>query len=150
MSPWPKGSDKIDQLIEDKVLHRLRGADVGTSALMERAHQLLDSAKDLLQKDPVTAYTVAYDAAKHAASALLAEQNLRSTDHVTIEQALQAQFGGVFSKYGYLRRRRNELDYPVSGEDFADVTETERAIKDVSEIVESAAEILEQGMLTVY
>lgn len=105
---------------------------MGTRALLERAHQLLGSAKTLLQTDPVTAYTVAYNGAKHAAAAVLAERNLRANDHVTIERALVAQFGGVFSKYDYLRRRRNELEYPISGEDFADSAETEKAITDAA------------------
>ena len=115
MSPWPRGSDKIDELLEKGDLDRFTGADIGVKALMERAHQMLATARIVLKDDPVTAYTVAYDAAKHAASAVLAEQNLRVSDHVTIERALEAQFAGVFSKYGDLRRRRNELDYPVSG-----------------------------------
>lgn len=150
MSPWSRGSDKIDQLLEKGDLNRFTGANVGVEALMRRAHQMLATAKSVVDEDPVTAYTVAYDAAKHAASAVLAEQNLRATDHVTIERALEAQFAGVFSKYGYLRRRRNELDYPVSGEDFADTAEAEKAIKDVNEIIVDAAKIIKQGILTIY
>lgn len=150
MSPWGPGSDKIDELLEKNLLKRVVGADVGTKALMERAHQLLESANDLLEKDPVTAYTVAYDGAKHAAAAVLAEQNLRAADHVTIEKALTAQFGGLFSKYDYLRRRRNDLDYPLTGEDFADSTETAKAIQDAGEIIADAAKLIEQGILTTY
>ncbi len=60
----------------------------------------------------MTAYVVAYDAARHAAVALLAEQNLRVTaegGHLAVDQALNAQFGGVFSSFSRLRRRRKRL-----------------------------------------
>lgn len=150
MSPWARGSDEIDKLLEVGDLKRVTGADVGTPALMERARQLVASARGLLHSDPVTAYVVAYDGAKHAGSALLAEQNLRSSDHVTIERALVAQFGPPFSRFGYLRRRRNELDYPVTADDFADEQEAQKAIEYSIEIVDNAAKILEQGILTVY
>lgn len=150
MSPWTHGSPEIDTLLAAGTLKRVTGADVGTVALMGRAKQLLSSAEDLLHKDPVTAYIVAYDGAKHAGAALLAEQNLRSSDHVTIERALAAQFGPPFSRFRNLRRRRNELDYPSSADDFADATEASKAIEYASEIVDNAVKILEQGILTVY
>lgn len=150
MTPWAHGSDEIDQLIAVGSLQRVMRADVGTPALMKRAQQLIVSAKGLLSSDPVTAYIVAYDGAKHAGNALLAEQNLRSTDHVTIERALVAQFGSPFSRFRNLRRRRNELDYPSSADDFADEQEALKAVEYASEIVANASKILEQGFLTVY
>ena len=150
MSPWAHGSHEIDTLLGAGTLQRVTGADVGTASLMGRAGQLLSSAEDLLHKDPVTAYIVAYDGAKHAGAALLAEQNLRATDHVTIERVLATQFGPPFSRFRNLRRRRNELDYPSSADDFADQTEAQKAIGYAREIVDNAARILEQGILTVY
>ena len=47
-----------------------------------------------------------------------------------------------------LRRRRNELDYPVGPEDFADNAEAAAAISTATEIVDNAEQILEQGVLT--
>jgi len=150
MSPWQRGAAEVDELIEGGDLRRVAGADVGTAALMDRAQQLIDSARGLLHSDPVTAYVLAYDGAKHAGSALLAEQNLRPTDHVTIERVLDAQFGPPFARFRGLRRRRNELDYPTSADDFADEREAEKAIEHASQIVDNAAKILEQGILTIY
>jgi hypothetical protein len=85
--------------------------------------------------------------------ALLAEQNLRPTHeggHLAMERVLTAQFQGVFSGFGRLRRRRNELDYPTSAEDFADDVEARRAVQDATTIVDSAAQILDRGILTTF
>jgi len=153
MSPWTRGTDEIDELIAADHLKRANGADVGTQALMQRAQQLINTARGLVVSDPVTAYVVAYDGAKHAGAALLAEQNLRATGkggHVAIERALDAQFGQPFARFGALRRRRNELDYPASADDFADEQEAQQAIDRAAGVVDSAAKILEQGILTVY
>jgi len=112
VNAWQTGSSQIDTLIEEGKLTRLQGADAGVAGLIARARQQLASANSLVETDPATAYVVAYDAAKHAAMAVLAEQNLRATadgGHVAIEKALVAQFQGVFDGFGRLRRRRNEL-----------------------------------------
>ena len=151
MSPWSTGKDRVEDLIAAKKLTRLVGADAGVAGHMSRARQQLGSATLLLEQDPVTAYVVAYDASRHAAVALLAEQDLRVTaegGHLAVEQAITAQFGGVFSSFSRLRRRRNELDYPVGPEDFADEHEAAAAIATSTEIVANAERILEAGILT--
>ncbi|MGL5929792.1 MAG: HEPN domain-containing protein [Dermatophilaceae bacterium] len=153
MSPWSPGRATVEDLISARKITRLAGADAGRDGLMERARQQLLSATALIESDPATAYVVAYDAAKHAAMALLAEQNLRPTHdggHLAMEQVLTAQFHGVFSGFSRLRRRRNELDYPSSAEDFADTGEARRAIEAATTIVDNALELLERGVLTTF
>ncbi|MDQ3480876.1 MAG: hypothetical protein M3423_06030 [Actinomycetota bacterium] len=68
--------------------------------------------------------------------------------HLAVEQAISAQFGGVFSSFTRLRRRRNELDDPVGPEDFADNAEAAAAVLTSTEIVDNAERILDQGVLT--
>lgn len=153
MNPWQPGRAEIDDLIARGHLRRLQGASHGVKGLMDRARQQLASAHKLLNTDPGTAYVVAYDAAKHAGMALLAEQDLRATaagGHLAIEGVLIAQFKGVFSKYRLLRRRRNELDYPTGPDDFAATAEAEKALEAVAEIVDSAQKILTTGALPLY
>jgi hypothetical protein len=153
VSPWDPGRPEVDELLAKGHLRRLRGASHGVTSLMDRARQQLASAHSLLGTDPGTAYVVAYDAAKHAGMALLAEQDLRGTPeggHVAIEKALAAQFKGVFQRFGSLRRRRNELDYPTGADDFTDPTEAAKALATVTEIVESAQKVLDAGALTIY
>ena len=73
------------------------------------------SAAGLVTSDPYSAYVLAYDAARFACIALLAQQGLRATTsggHYAVEQAVRAQFGDGFRPFGILQRRRNELEYP--------------------------------------
>jgi uncharacterized protein (UPF0332 family) len=143
LASWTVGRDDVEALIE--------GGDI--TGLMERARQQLDSAAKLVDSDPVTAYVVAYDATKHAAMAILAEQDLRATGdggHQALEKVLVAQFKGVFAAFSRLRRRRNELDYPAGDEDVADATEAGKAIRLATEIVDAADELLSRGVLTVF
>jgi uncharacterized protein (UPF0332 family) len=153
MSPWSAGANVVEELIATGKMSRLRGAGSGVEGLMARAGQQLQSSRTLLQSEPATAYVVSYDAAKHAAMALLAAQDLRPTaegGHVALEKALTAQFKGVFAGFGRLRRRRNELDYPTGPEDFTDATEATRALNTAAAIVDDAKRVLEQGVLTTF
>lgn len=153
MSPWTTGRHVVEELVAQGLVTRLVGADAGREDLMARARQLLTSAGVLVESDPATAYLVAYDAAKHAAMAILAEQNLRVSGkegHLVMQKVLVAQFQGVFGDFDRLRRRRNELDYPTSAEDFADSGEATRAITTATNLVDSAAQILERGVLTTF
>jgi hypothetical protein len=58
---------------------------------------------------------LAYNAARKACVALLAQQGLRTKSgghHVTTEHVVRAQFGGPFDAFSSLRRRRAEIEYP--------------------------------------
>ncbi|MGH3447997.1 MAG: hypothetical protein ACRDP4_10285 [Nocardioidaceae bacterium] len=47
-----------------------------------------------------------------------------------------------------LGTRRHSLDYPTSAEDFADVSEATRAIRQARDMLDSARTILDTGELT--
>ena len=107
MSPWQKGSEVIAQLLEDRRLQRLTGVELNVEPSLARAEQQLHSAAEVLAADPVSAYILAYDAARRACTALLAEQGMRPTadrGHETVEKAVVAQFGGIC---GYARKLLN-------------------------------------------
>jgi hypothetical protein len=85
---------------------------------LDKARRVLTTATGLVATDPESAYVLAYDAARHAATALLAHQGLRTTSkggHYAVDLALRAQFGAGFRSFSALRRRRNELEYPEVG-----------------------------------
>jgi len=150
---WETGQEIVDQMISTEHVRRLNGADAGVPGLMERANSMLKSAEKLIPTDPVTAYMVAYDAAKHAAMALLAEQNLRAVGphpHKSMEDVLKAQFGGTFNSFSRLRRRRNELDYPSPEEEFSGDKEATDAHATASQIVSDAQKLLDRGVLTTF
>jgi hypothetical protein len=96
--------------------------------LFEQARETAATASGLVYTDPYSAYVLAYDAARFACVALLAQQGLRATTsggHYAVEQAVRAQFGDGFRPAGILRRRRNELEYPHLPSDTATPDEAE-------------------------
>ncbi len=82
-----------------------------------KAHRTLSTAETAADNDPDSAFTLAYDAARFACTALLAQQGLRATTrggHYAVELAVRSQFAGTFDRFGGLRRQRNGLCVPMS------------------------------------
>ncbi|MGO8956821.1 MAG: hypothetical protein ACLQFR_05540 [Streptosporangiaceae bacterium] len=55
---------------------------------------------------------------------------------------MRAQFGTILRPFGALRRRRNELEYPLDPADRAIVAETANGIRAAAELIDAAAKIL--------
>jgi HEPN domain-containing protein len=114
---------------------------------LEKASVTLETARSAADRDPDSAFVLAYDAARSAATALLAQQGLRPTTkggHYAVEQAVRAQFGPGFRQFGALRRRRNELEYPERPDDYATVDEAKESIESAESIVTAAKGVIEQ------
>ena len=146
MTSWPKGAAQVEQLITGRELQRVPGAQLSAQSSLQRARQLLASAGTLLETDPGTAFVIAYDAARQAGAAVLAQQGLRATregGHVAVERALRAQFEPGFADFGYLRRRRNELEYPgPTGPETTSAEEARQALADATAMLEASAQLL--------
>jgi hypothetical protein len=109
------------------------GSRSNGAALLDKAQRTLDTARTIAASDPNSAYTLAYDAARHAGTALLAQQGLRPTSrggHYALERALKGQFGQGFRAFGTMRRRRNELEYPDLPDETASLDETQQPLND--------------------
>jgi hypothetical protein len=79
------------------------------------------------------------------AQGLLAHQGLRPTTeggHYVVEEVVRAQFGEAFRAFGTLRRRRNELEYPMYPDEQADRDEVASAISMAKEIIGAARRLL--------
>lgn len=147
MTRWARGEAEIEALLTSDDLQRLTGEAADGRRLLARAHTTLDTARTVVARDPDSAFVLAYDAARHAATALLAHQGLRPTTkggHYAVEQAIRAQFGAGFRSFGHLRRRRNELEYPQRPGDDATATEATTAIDDAGAIVCAARQLIDQ------
>jgi hypothetical protein len=145
MTGWGPGSAVIDRLLQERRLERVRGAQADGSPWLERAKQTLAAAHAIEQASPDSAFVLAYDAARQACTALLAQQGLRPTTsggHYAVEESIRAQFGTILRPFGALRRRRNELEYPVDPADRASAIETADGIRTATELMDSAAKIL--------
>ena len=117
MSRWAMGANEVTALIEARHLQQVT-SDVDTvNALLASARRHIVSARLTVESDPEAAYSVAYDAARKSATALLNHQGLRPTTaggHLAIVHTIRAQVPGVpgLTSLDRLRRRRNQAEYP--------------------------------------
>ena len=145
MTGWTPGAAVVERLLQDRRLERVQGAQANGSPWLERAKRTIAAARAIEQANPDSAFVLAYDAARQACTALLAEQGLRPTTtggHYAVEETVRAQFGPVLRPFGALRRRRNELEYPIDPVDEASAAEATEGIRSATELIDAAAKIL--------
>jgi len=145
MTGWAPGSAVIDRLLQEHRLESVRGAQADGSPWLERASHTPAAARAIEQANPDSAFVLAYDAARQACTALLAQQGLRPTTsggHYAVDESVRAQFGTILRPFGALRRRRNELEYPLDPADRASGTEAADGIRTAAELIDAAAKIL--------
>jgi len=145
MTGWTPGAPVIERLLQERRLERVLGALADGSPWLDRARQTMAAARAIEQASPDSAFVLAYDAARQACTALLAQQGLRPTTsggHYAVEESVRAQFGTIMRPYGALRRRRNELEYPLDPADAASAAETANGIRAAAALIDDAAKIL--------
>ncbi len=145
MSRYPRGEAEIEQLITNKQLQQVIGGQANGVHLLQKASRTLVTAGQIADDDPDSAYVLAYDAARYAGTAILAQQGLRPTTsggHYVIEVALRAQFGDGFRPFGAMRRRRNELEYPSGPGETTTYDEAHKAIQDSEGLLRAAQQLL--------
>jgi len=145
MSRWSRGEAEIEQLIADQQLQQVIGGQANGAHLLQKASRTLETAGEIADQDPDSAYVLAYDAARYAGTAILAQQGLRPTTsggHYVVEVALRAQFGDGFRPFGAMRRRRNELEYPTGPSETTSQDEVQKAIRDTEGLLLAAQQLL--------
>lgn len=145
MARWPRGEADVERLVRLGHLQQVTGAAADGTNLLAKARRTLATAETIAPNDPDSAFVLAYDAARYAATALLAHQGLRPTTtggHVAVESVIRAQFGDGFRSFGFLRRRRNELEYPSAGLAASDAQEAVDALAQARNIIEAADRLL--------
>lgn len=119
---WQPGHATITELIRLGHLEQISGQAADGAYLISQARQRITTAQTILEADRISAYNLAYDGTRQAATALLIQQGLRPRvegGHVAIAEAVQAQFGEPFRFLNAMRRRRNKLEYPQDPNDVA-------------------------------
>jgi hypothetical protein len=142
---WETGSAEIVAAIDAGQLQRVTGAQAAGAGWITDARIKLTTAETITQSDPTTAYVTAYDAARFALVAALAQQGLRATQaggHLAVEHAAKAQFGHRFAAFGTLRRRRAELEYPAYAGERVEAVQAQAAIADSRAIIDGADALL--------
>ena len=79
MTRWQRGEADIERLLAQGELQSLTGAAADGAQWLSKARRTLSTAKGVADADPDSAFTLAYDAARFACTALLAQQGLRAT-----------------------------------------------------------------------
>lgn len=147
MAKWPRGEAEVEQLLRKRDLEHVTGAAAHGAPLLARARTTSATAAGLVGTDAYSAYVLAYDAARFACIALLAQQGMRATTdggHVAVELAVRAQFGEGFRPFADLRRRRNELEYPRLPADTATAEEALQAVDVAQRLITAAEQLLDR------
>lgn len=77
MTRWPQGEVEIEQHLTAGHLQKVTGSHVDGTRLLAKARRTIATAADIVTIDPDSAFVLAYDAARYAGTALLAQQGLR-------------------------------------------------------------------------
>lgn len=142
---WSAGEAEVQRLLDQGSIERVQGAQADGESWLERARRGLDAARIVAEAAPDSSIILAYDAARQACVALLGQQGLRPTTsggHYAIEEAIRAQFGPTLRAFGGLRRRRNELEYPLYPTERASAAEAAEALKTADEIIDAVTRLL--------
>jgi hypothetical protein len=140
---WSRGEAEIDALVAAREMQRVAAAD--GAAWLDKARRTLATADGVGDGDPESAFVLAYDAARHACTGLLAHQGLRPTSaggHYAVERAVRAQFGDAFKPFAALRRRRNELEYPAFPGECVEATEVTAAVATADALIDAVVRLL--------
>lgn len=143
-------------LLDERRLQRVVADAVAADRLVQAAERHLAAASVAAEIDRDGAYSLAYDAARKSAVALLARQGLRPTargGHYAVVRAMEAQFPDVegLSSMDRLRRRRNEVEYPdLEAYDAVDAGEIQEVIVVAGRCLASARRLLDEGGLVPF
>src|ERR1039458_780424 len=91
---WDQGRDVIGRMIADSQLQRVPASREHADRLVLQARQHLVSANGISEGDPAGGYTLVYDAARKAPTAVLENQGLRPTTrggHLAAYEATRPQ-----------------------------------------------------------
>ena len=91
---WNQGRDVIDRMLADSQLQRVPASREHADRLIVQARKHLKSADEVCDDDPEGGYTLVYDAARKALTAVLENQGLRPTTrdgHLAVYDATRAQ-----------------------------------------------------------
>ena len=142
---WSAGEATVERLLAEGRIERVQGAQADGASWLDRARRGLEAAQVLAESAPDSGVILACDAARQACVALLAQQGLRPTTaggHYAIEEVIRAQFGSSLRAFGGLRRRRNELEYPLYPTEQASPAEAAETLRTAAEIIEAAVKLV--------
>ncbi|MES2867392.1 HEPN domain-containing protein [Microbacterium profundi] len=147
---WEQGRGVVDELIDKRHLERVPANGEHAAQLLEQARRHATSAATIRNSDPELAFAAAYDAARKALTAILAIQGLRPTSaggHLAVYHSALAQLdppmGKAIKPFDWMRRTRNDTEYPHAGSAAIHLDDVDDAITTADEIVKLADTLIE-------
>lgn len=147
---WDRGRAEIDRLIDRSRLTRVVANRGLAEAHLVQARTHLTAAATLRDLDPAGAFTLTYDAARLALAAILVNQGLKPRGegaHAVLLEVAIAQLEpprqSEMREFDWMRRLRNDTQYPDIGRASATVDDVDQAIPAAQAIVDRAARLIE-------
>lgn len=151
INQWDRGRSQIAMLISEGLLQTVSADRALADLNIAAAKKHLEAAKHTLELDAVGSFQLAYDAARKSLAALLENQGLRATSrggHRTVEDALRAQLvppmGKQINNFGWMRKLRNDSEYPTLERDTADFDAAVSAHIYAAEILSMCEKLLDE------
>ncbi len=148
---WEQGRDGIDGLIARGRLTPVTPNRELADILLAQARAHLASGAAITTSDPVGAFTLVYDAARKALTAILANQGLRPGGdgaHAVLLEAVMAQLdpplGAIFRPFSWMRPLRNHTQYPTPEHPMARAEDVDEAIPAAAAMIDAAAKVIDQ------
>lgn len=145
---WAQGASEIEDMLARGELEKVEPSEDHADLLLSQAQGHLDAADGLLEQHPPSAYSLLYEGARKAMSAVLAKQGLRGTasgGHVAVQNAIEAQLGAmrhVVRKFRQLRTRRHDSEYPSINQPEVTVDEAREGLADARDILDLMGKVV--------
>ena len=151
MTRWEQGRTTLDQLLDEERLQKVAPSRQLADVMIARATTHLATAEAIADSDPTAAFQTAYDGARKALVASIADQGLRTTTspgaHAVLLEACLAQLdpplGATLRHFDWLRRTRSGAEYPALNAPELTALDVADAIRFARDIVTVAARVLD-------
>ena len=147
---WDRGRAEIDHLLKQGRLTRVAANRDLAGRHLAQAEVHLKAALTLRDLDPAGAFTLSYDAARLSLAALLVNQGLKPRGegaHAVLLEVAIAQLEPPrqveIREFDWMRRLRNETQYPDIDRPSASVDDVDQAIPAARAIVDRATRLIE-------
>ena len=149
---WERGRAEIDALVADGRVERVAANHEHALRTIEQARLDLSSARVLIDANPIGAFSLTYDAARKALTAILANQGLRPKGskggHAVLLDVVLAQLdpllGNDLREFDWMRHLRNDSACSFPERSVASKADVADALPAAARMIEIAARVIEQ------
>ena len=149
MMRWECGRAAVDDLITRGRLTRVAPNRELAESYLTQARQHVMSAAKIVAEDSPGAFQLVYDAARKSLAAILVNQGLRPRGqgaHAVLLEVVLAQLEPprheVFREFDWMRRTRNDTEYPDADKPIATADDVRDALPTTSEMVTRAEALI--------